>query len=257
MKRLAVVLLVAAAFMSAGCLDIEETLALNRDMSGQAGFTMSVDMEPVVGFMAQMQRQMAGESGPPTADELAAARAEFLKSTDAQTAFDKDKKDLETHLPPGVKLLNSTYKQDGLKSSASALLSFQDAAGLQHILLDQPSDQSQASQGPENPVAQPFGGLTVVDDGRTVLITSPVVDPMSNAKSQMTQMPMDAALQKQFADMFKGMRVVVKISAPFTVLEQNATRKEGSTLVWEYDAAQLEAMTADQLKGGIRVRYQK
>jgi hypothetical protein len=57
--------------------------------------------------------------------------------------------------------------------------------------------------------------------------------------------------------MFKGLRVAFKITAPFEVLEQNATRKEGNTLIWEYDVARLSTMTADQAKQGIKVRYKK
>jgi hypothetical protein len=257
-RRLAVVLLVGVALATSGCLDIEETITLNRNMSGQAGFLMHVDMEPVVVFMAQMQRQLTGQSGPPTASELAATRAELLKNANGQSDFEKDKRDMENHLPPGVKLLGATYTPDGLKSTASALFSFDNAAALKQLVFDDQSSSSQsADQGPGNPVSKPFDGFQVVDDGRTVLITSAIADPMTNAKQQMQQTQLPPAMAQQFAAMFKDLRVVVRITAPFQVLEQNATRKEGNTLVWEFDSARLQAMTPDQAAHGIRVRYRK
>ena len=36
--------------------------------------------------------------------------------------------------------------------------------------------------------------------------------------------------KKQMEDMFKGLRVAFKITAPFEVVEHNAHRKEGNTL---------------------------
>ena len=256
MRRLAIVLLVGVALVTTGCLDIEETLTLNRNLSGQAGFSMKVDAEPLVAFTAQMQRQMQGKSGPPTAEELAAARAEMLKNASPKEDFEKDKREMEQNLPPGVKLLNATFNQDGLKSNASALFGFENLAALHEIVFDKPQGQD-ADQGPSNPVSQPFDGLEVKDEGQTILITSPVVDPMTSAKTQTQQMQMSPAMQQQFASIFKGLRVAVKITAPFAIVEQNATRREGNTLIWEFDSSKLQTMTADQIAHGIMVRYKK
>jgi len=256
MRRLAIVLLVGIALVTTGCLDIEETVTLNRNLSGQAGFSMKVDAEPMVPFMAAMQRQMQGKSGPPTAQDLAAARAEMLQGASPKEDFEKDKREMEQSLPPGVKLINSSFTQDGLKSAASALFGFENLAALHEIVFDK-SQGADADQGPSNPVSQPFDGLEVKDEGQTILITSPIVDPMTSAKSQMQQMPMDAAMQQQFAAIFKGLRVAVKITAPFTIVEQNATRREGNTLIWEFDTSKLQTMTPDQIAHGIRVRYHK
>ncbi|MDE3155270.1 MAG: hypothetical protein KGN76_09210 [Acidobacteriota bacterium] len=258
LRRLAVVLLVGIALVTTGCLDIEETVTLNRNLSGQAGFSMKVDAEPLVPFMAAMQRQMQGKSGPPTAQDLAAARAEMLKDANPKEDFEKDKREMAQSLPPGVKLLNADFTQNGLKSAASAMFSFENLAALRQVMFDKPSStDADQGGGPQNPVSQPFDGLEVKDQGSTILITSSVVDPMTGAKSQMQQMPMDAAMQQQFAAIFKGLRVAVKITAPFTIVEQNATRKEGNTLIWEFDTSKLQTMTPDQIAHGIRVVYKK
>ena len=64
-------------------------------------------------------------------------------------------------------------------------------------------------------------------------------------------------MQKQMEEMFKGFRIAFKITAPFDVLEQNATRKDGNTLIWEYDLKTIQTMKPEQLKQGIRVKYKK
>lgn len=255
MRRLAVVVLIGVALATTGCLDVEESITLNRNMSGQAGFAMNVDAEPLVPIMAAMQRQMAGKTGAPTASDLAAARASMLKDANPQEDFEKDKRDMEQHLPAGVKLLKATLQNNGLKTAVDTQFSFENAAALEKILFDQ-SDAGQGN-GPDNPVSQPFDGLHIVDDGQTILITSNVLDPAANAKTQAQQMPMNPAMQKQFETLLSGMHVAFRITAPFAVVEQNATRKEGNTLIWEFDGAHLQNMTPAQLNQGIRVRYRK
>lgn len=255
LRQFAVVVLVGVALATTGCLDVEESMTLNRNMSGQAGFAMNVDGEPLVPLMASMQRQMAGKSGPPTASDLAAARAAMLKEANPQEDFEKEKQEMEQHLPAGVKLLKATLQTTGLKSAIETQFSFENAAALEKILFDQP-DAGQGG-GPGNPVSQPFDGLRIVDDGQTILITSNVLDPAASARNQAQQMPMDPAMQKQFAALLSGMHVAFRITAPFTIVEQNATRQEGNTLIWEFDGAHLQSMTPAQLSQGIRVRYRK
>jgi hypothetical protein len=61
-------------------------------------------------------------------------------------------------------------------------------------------------------------------------------------------------------DAFKNMRVAWKITAPFEVASSNATRREGNTLIWEYDFQALQKLGAsskalDSL--GVNVVYRK
>jgi hypothetical protein len=252
-RKFAGIAIVLSGFLVTGCFDIEQTLTLERDMSGKAGFTMKVDMEPMVLFMTQMQREMEGKTGAPSAAELDKARKDFLASGKTETTgdFEKDKKDLQNKLPKGVTLEDAKFTQDGLKMVANLLFGFDKVAKLSEIELP----KKDAQGGPGNPIDTPFGGLQLVDDGKTVLITSPVSNPMSD--SQNGPMPPDPDMQKQMMDLFKGLRVAFRITAPFDVLEQNATRKEGNTLIWEYDFTSLSTMKAEDLAKGIRVKYRK
>ena len=64
-------------------------------------------------------------------------------------------------------------------------------------------------------------------------------------------------MMKQMEALFKGLRVAFKITAPFEVVEHNAHRKTGNTLIWEYDLATMQKLTPEQAKQGIKVRYRK
>ena len=63
-----------------GCFDVEQAMTLQKDLSGKAAFSMTVNMEPMVLFMARMQREMAGQTGEPTAAEIDKAKKDFLAS---------------------------------------------------------------------------------------------------------------------------------------------------------------------------------
>ena len=41
------------------------------------------------------------------------------------------------------------------------------------------------------------------------------------------------------------------------MLEHNATRQEGRTLIWEYDMKSLEKMTPEQAAQGVRVQQEE
>src|SRR6185436_9923176 len=94
MKNVGAIVLGLSAFLVTGCFDIEQTLTLERNLSGKAGFSMKVDMEPMVFFMTQMKREMDGKKGPPTAAEIAEAKKDFLKNGKKETTgdFESDKK---------------------------------------------------------------------------------------------------------------------------------------------------------------------
>jgi hypothetical protein len=253
MRKAAAATLCLSAFLVTGCFDIEQTLTLDRNMSGQAGFTMKVDMEPIVLFMTQMQREMEGKKGAPTEAELAKARKELLASgkTKAMGDFEKEKKEMQGKLPKGVTLIDAKFQDEGLKMMAQVAFGFDNASKLAEIHLP---DKQGAGPGGPNPAESPFGGLQVVDEGKTVLVTSPVKNP---AGDQPTPATLDPESMKQMEAMFKGLRVAFKITAPFDIVEHNAHKKVGNTLVWEYDMSSINKLTPDQLQQGIKVRYRK
>lgn len=263
MKKIAAAVLGLCGLGLAGCFDIEQTLTLEKNLSGKAGFSMKVNMEPMVGFMVRMQREMEGKTGEPTAAELDKARQEFLASKKPEAApdFEKDKKELQQKLPKGVTLLDSSFKDEGLKIAANFLFGFDNVSKLSEITFPKKQEEGAEQQGPGggpgNPVEAPFNGLKVVDEGGTILVTSPTENPVAEQQEQTAQMDLDPAAKKQMEEMFKGLRVAFKITAPFEVVEHNAHRKEGNTLIWEYDINSLQKMKPEELAQGVRVRYKK
>jgi hypothetical protein len=261
MRMFAAAALGALGLLTAGCFDIEQTLNLEKDMSGKAGFTMKVDMEPMVVFMTRMQHEMSGKTGEPTKEEIDATRKEMLASKKSETTgdFEKDKKEMQSKLPPGVKLLDSSFKEDGLKIAANFLFGFDNVSKLNLIKFPKKEEEGQQAgpPGPQNPIESPFNDLKVVDEGKTILVTSPTQNPIAEQKEQAADMDLTPEAKKQMEDMFKGLRVAFKITAPFEVVEHNAHRKEGNTLIWEYDIKSLETMKPEQLAQGVRVRYKK
>jgi len=254
MRRItALVFCLSAAVAAAGCFDIEQTLTLDKNLAGKAGFSMKVDMEPMVGFMVRMQREMQGKTGEPTAAEIEAAKKEMMKDGKPETPadFEKDKKEFAANLPKGVTLLDASFKDEGMKFGMNFAFGFDNVNKLSQI-----SFPKKDNAGPGgNPIDSPFDNLVVKDEGGTVLVTSSPQNPM--ADSPMAQGPPDPDAMKMVGDMMKGFRVAFKITSPMTAVEQNAHRKEGDTLVWEYNFDSIQKMTPEQAKQIIKVRYKK
>lgn len=255
MRRFSLALLTCSALIAVGCLDIEHTLQLEKDLSGKAAFAMKFDFEGMAQMMAMVKRGMEGKEGMPTAAEVEAVKQEMLSSGKMTTRgdFEKERAGFEQSLPAGVKLLGASFQEDGLKIGANLSFSFDHVSKLAQI--DLPGKKSEGGPG-QNPVDSPFGGLQVTDEGKSVLITSPVENPAGEEQSQAPP-GADPEMKKQVEQLLKGLRVAFRISAPFDVIEHNAHRKEGTTLVWEYDVKSLQKLSASQLKNGVRVRYRK
>jgi hypothetical protein len=259
--HLPVVLVVLAACCLAGCFDIEQSVTLNRDLSGKAGFTMTVNMEPMVLFMVNMQRGMQGKTGDPTPAEIAEAKKEFLaqkKEKDDAGNFAARKAEAVKHLPPGVQLLDAKVDDQGMKMVVHMLFGFDDISKLAAINFpeDKPAGAEGKGAGPRNPMSQPFAGLHVKDEGKTILLTAEAMDPV--AKQQTETPDLTPEMKQQMEAAFQGFRIAWKVEAPFDVVESNATRREGHTLYWEYDLPALEKLAREKKSPeALRVRFRK
>ena len=266
MKKTAAAVLGLCALVLTGCFDIEQTLTLEKNMSGKAGYAMKFDMKPMVAFMAGMKRQMEGKEGPPTAEEIAAVEKDMLASSKAQRKI-PSKEEIAKDLPKGITLLHSKMQEDGLAFGMDMLFGFDHVSKLKDIDLKKPEEaQAQPQEAPvpagtggaePSPMDSPFGGLQFKDEGDTFLVTSPTSNPLAEQTEQASQMEMSPEEKKQVEDMLGKLRVAFKITAPFQVVEHNAHRKDGNTLVWEFDLDSFEKMKPEDLAQGVRVRYKK
>ena len=267
--RRACYLLVAAIFaaFATGCFDIEESIDLKKDMSGTANLKLGVDMEPMITIMAMMQKQMEGKKGPLTKAEIDAAKADFKKNakkSESKEAPADPKKDMEKSLPPGIKLLDASVTEKEFGVVTNMKFAFDKLAHLVDVKMPSKAD---AKGGPPDPsksnvLDSPFQGLDVVETASTITIRTKPQNPADKVKSETKDAgpPMDPETQKMMEDAFKNLRFAWKITAPFQVISSNAHRREGNTLIWEYDFKKLQELgdnpkAADDM--AVKVVYKK
>ena len=259
-------ILIAAlfAFFATGCFEVEQSIELKRDLSGTANFKLGVDMEPMVIIMAKVQKEMSGDKSPLTAADIAAAKADFKKNEKKSTSVTEDpRKEAEGGLPPGVKLLDVSVAEKEFGVTTNMKFAFDKLSSLVGVKLGTKKE----GEGPADPMKKsvldtPFQGLEVSETASTISIHTTPQNPADKVKSEASEQgpKLDADTEKMMNDAFKNLRVAWKITAPFEVVSSNATRKEGNTLIWEYDFAKLQKLAASK-KGldemGVKVTYRK
>jgi hypothetical protein len=255
---------IASTLVLAGCFDVEQKIVLKKNLSGTAEFKMGIDFEPMVLIMTAMQREMEGKTGEPTKAELDAARQKFLDEMKKEPLPDM-KAELEKankEMPAGIKMLDATAKQDGLKMVSGFVFSFDDIKKLNQVAMPKDKKEGEEGGGPPAPgsgpgVDKPFEGLEVKDEGTTILITSKPMNPTEDVKEQAPPSE-DGKMDKQMENAFKSMRVAYRIESELEVVEHNAKRKDGKALIWEWKWEDFEKMEkAGTSDVGVRVRYKK
>src|SRR5438105_15901844 len=104
--------------------------------------------------------------------------------------------------------------------------------------------------------------MEVIEKGNMITIRTRPQNPADNVKSEASEQApkLDPETEKMMNDAFKNLRIAWKITAPFEVISSNATRREGKTLIWEYNFEKLQKLAAspkavDDL--GVSVTYKK
>lgn len=255
-KHLVLVLAVGAAAALGGCVDVEESVSLRRDLSGTADFSMTVDLEPMFAFQAGMQHRMLGKAGDPTAAEIDQARKESLEGlnkdpTRKQQETAAAKAQLEQGLPPGVRLLSNSFDLQGTKVVLRCQFGFVDVQRLAKVKWF----EGRWERPGQNPWSYPFATLQLVDEGRTLLVT--VSGAAAEARLQETAAegaprleagpPATPEMSKALAGAFKTARFAFRLDSPFEVVETNAIRRDGRTLYWEVTAADPNAKVPQTL----------
>ena len=261
MRRSLVV--VSVVLLLTGCFEIEQSINIEKDLSGTADFHLGIDMEPMVIIMAQVGKEMEGKSGPLTAAEIAKAKAEFKKNAKksdgpgAAQAFDR--KEVEKELPKGIKLLDfkATDKEFGMATDFK--FGFDRINNLVDVKF--PSKEGGGDPTKKNIIDSPFEGLEVLEKGNLITIQTKPQNPTESVKEQAAEGPkMDKETEKMLEAAFGKLRVVYRLTAPFTVVSHNATRKEGDTLIWEYDLKKFQEMEKKGVKMddvGVKVTYRR
>ena len=248
----------AAALLLGGCIDVEQSLVLRRDLSGIAGFSMTVDLEPMMVFMAGMQRELTGKTGDPAPEEIDAVRKSFLDQRQAEDPGKKQqevasqKEQLAMSLPEGIQLLSATIEEKGTKMSTQLQFGFDDVAKLAQVRLPEKGGEGRPGA---NPYADPFSSLKVVDEGPTLLVTLGRVDATARILEQAGTPGKDGArpeLPKAVETALQSMRFAFRLETPFQVAETNATRRDGNTLYWEIKASDAKAEAPPTMTARLR-----
>jgi hypothetical protein len=260
-------ILVAALFglFGTGCFEVEQSIELKRDLSGTANFKLGIDMEPMITIMAKVQKEMGGDKSPLTKAEIAAAKADFKKNqTKSTTTTTEDpRKEAEGGLPPGVKLLDASVDEKEFGATTNLKFSFDKLSSLVGVKLGAKKEgEAPADPTKKSILDTPFQGLELSETASTITVRTRPQNPAEKVKAEASEQgpKLDPETEKMMNDAFKNLRVAWKITAPFEVVSSNATRKEGNTLIWEYDFEKLQKLAAskkalDDL--AVRVTYKK
>jgi hypothetical protein len=259
-------ILIAALFalFLTGCFEVEQSIELRRDLSGTANFKLGIDMEPMVTIMAKVQKEMGGDKSPLTKAEIAAAKADFKKNEKKSTSETEDpRKQAEGGLPPGVKLLDVKVEEKEFGMTTNMKFAFDKISSLVGVKLGTKKEGEAAGDPTKKSILDtPFQGMEISETATTITIHTKPQNPAEKVKSQASEQgpKMDAETEKMMNDAFKNLRVAWKITAPFDVVSSNATRREGKTLIWEYDFEKLQKLASspkalDDL--AVRVTYKK
>lgn len=264
MNRSRGILAALLVIFATGCFEVEQSIELKKDMSGTANFKLGIDMEPMVIIMAKVQKEMSGDKSPLTKAEIAAAKADFKKKEKKSTnePAEDPRKQAEGGLPPGVKLLdvNVTEKEFGVVTNMK--FAFDKLSSLVGVKLNSKKEEG-GDPTKKSIIDSPFQGLEIAETAKTITIHTKPQNPADKVKAETSEQApkLDPDTEKLMNDAFKNLRVAWKITAPFEVASSNATRKEGNTLIWEYDFATLQKLAAASPKAlddlGVNVTYKK
>lgn len=239
----------------AGCFEIEQSIDLQNDLSGTAGFHLDVDAEPLIAVMAQFAREMEGKTGPATAEELAKAKADFRKAKSRSTG-EVSRAEIEASLPEGVTLIDHAITERELGMASDFRFGFERLSQLVGVRLP-----SQGSDPMETRVIDsPFEALEVSEAPGTITIRAKAQNPAQSVREHARNAPkLQAATERLVRDAFGRMRVTYRITAPFAVVSHNATRREGNTLIWQYDMETFERMQKSKRldDAQLRVTYRR
>lgn len=200
LRWIAFALLLAAI---AGCIKVDQTLALNRDGSGTLAIRYGMSEQTIAQIKAMEQMSQQGgegikmEQASPFEFDEAKVREEFAASK-----------------PDGVDLEAVTSEVAGGWKFIDLKLRFDDLRALKKIKIFKDSELRIIRDG--------SGNYRLVQKG-----------PGSKEVSAG-----DARMQKQAAAMFAGLRIVNTLVLPSEVIATNATKVDGNRVSWIFDLAE-------------------
>ena len=247
-KFIVTLLLFVPLIVMSACMDYEAGVAFNKDLTGKATFKMTMDLST---FVNNLMGAMAARGGGPPQDEMVSQLKTELANQLSAGLFDAEQ--LKKNLPAGITLLDSSQKLDELKILMSFSFAFTDATKLPLLELPPPKLPTGATASIGSNSMKPFENLVITSDDTTVsIVTKPKSETPSTSDPAATKAAALAAVSQAktqlesqgMGDMLKGIsfRMAMRFEVPQTVIEQNATRKEGDAYIWEVKIDSLDGL---------------
>ncbi len=259
MKKLALLSLCSFLFLP-GCFDIETNLVIEEDLSGTAGLSITMDMEPMVYVMASMSRSFSGEEGPPTEEDLNKARQDIIEGMEGEDNLSDEamRREAEEELPEGFELLEMTLVREGLITRVDYLVRFPHINRLHELKLSKPGKAEGEMPGEPSAedfkaLSEPFANFQLMDEGDTYLLKTKVSNPVDEAREGGMGME---GIDEMLENIFANLMIAMTIQVPGEVIEHNATRTEGKNLIWEFNLETLRSVTVSDLEY-LMVRFRK
>ena len=238
---------IGSALVSAGCVQIDYGITLREDLAGTSDFAMTIDLDRVAYAAAAVQAAFTNEGGPPTAEQVEEARKELLDEIEAdREEFDETRMraEIEEDLPDGMTVRYARQERDELRQSVELGFAFDHVDRLREMRLGD-EDEGDLDLGLEG--SAPFEGLEIVEEGDEIIVRNDPIDPIEEVSSE-------GMLAEDIVEgLLKDLSITFRLETPFRVLEHNATRVEGRTLIWVFD---YERLTSAE-PGGIFARLRR
>jgi hypothetical protein len=263
MRRYLRLTTIALAVAATGCVDVEEAITLQPNMSGEARFTVKADLEPIIESLANTAHHLSG-GGNATPAEIDTVRREMLAESKNEMHA-PSVEELARTMPPGIDVLESHAESQGTKMSGTVRFHFANLAALGQIVLPKSGNGTGA-------LDRPFDRLQVRDEGTSWVLTLPPTDPLGTGAASpgptgksspplptSTSGPQSVAAMNlaPLADTFKDLKFSFRLETPLEVLETNATRRDGNALIWEFNFAQLAEISQHNDGRAIFARLRK
>jgi hypothetical protein len=218
MKHFRLMITVVALFLLAGCFQVSTVVRVNPDGSGTVVETMLLSKK-MIAKMNEMMQGFAGESGG-KAESIDMFEPAKLK---AQAAG----------MGEGVTYLSGEKTETAEYSGYTATYAFKD---INKLKLNQQSGESGGAAGGQK--APPMPVLFHFSKGPTATLTIEQPKEKQPAKTaeapesgseapQAAKGPISDEEAKQMAEMFMGMKMTLAVEVNGTIVETNATHRDG------------------------------
>lgn len=223
--------LISLTLMAVGCMQVDYGIVLEDDLSGTADLDMTIDLDRIAYSAALIQAAFEGTGGPPTDEQVEAARERILSEMDSEEDYNATelRAEIEPDLPDGMTLRYAEEERDELKQTVRLGFAFDHVDRLRDF--EMRDDDGDHVPGVED--SKPFEGLEIIERGNEVIVRNEPFDPIDD----MSDSPMVS--EKMIGNMMKDLSVTFRLETPFDVVEHNATRKDGRTLIWVFDYKRL------------------